>query len=249
MSDHQRARIRNALLDLVAEHGYPAVTVRQLASLAGVSTRSFYQHYSDKEGCLLCINRRIARRALGLIESSSSSSATREEKLRRAIFALLNEWSSDPRAPSTLLVEAYDAGPAAQKQACQAKKLIEAAMAGIFADAKDETRAPDWLAEGMAAAVIAIVRSRILTGRGSRLSEEGDRLAWWARSCHGAPATKFGKIRLASQQTLSSKPTRGGRAMPLDGELALLLSAATRLAETEKQSSITAQRIFRAAGV
>ena len=42
----QRARIHGAMVSLVSERGYSAVTVRELAGAAGVSTRAFYEHFA-----------------------------------------------------------------------------------------------------------------------------------------------------------------------------------------------------------
>ncbi|HET7589657.1 MAG TPA: helix-turn-helix domain-containing protein, partial [Solirubrobacterales bacterium] len=46
---HQRARIHSAMVELAADRGYKAVTVRDLARLAGVSSRAFYKHFNGKE--------------------------------------------------------------------------------------------------------------------------------------------------------------------------------------------------------
>lgn len=45
-----RAAIRNAALRLFAEHGHDAVTVRQIAAVAGVSPALVVHHFGSKEG-------------------------------------------------------------------------------------------------------------------------------------------------------------------------------------------------------
>lgn len=48
-----RAALAAATLRLAAEHGLSAVTVEQIASTAGVSYRTFFNHFSAKEEALL----------------------------------------------------------------------------------------------------------------------------------------------------------------------------------------------------
>ncbi len=48
-----RAALADATLRLAAEHGLPAITVEQIAAAAGVSYRTFFNHFSGKEEALL----------------------------------------------------------------------------------------------------------------------------------------------------------------------------------------------------
>jgi AcrR family transcriptional regulator len=49
----QRGRLICAVADCVAAKGYPATTVGDIVSLAGVSRKAFYEHFQDKEACFL----------------------------------------------------------------------------------------------------------------------------------------------------------------------------------------------------
>jgi AcrR family transcriptional regulator len=50
---NQRARLFAALVAVVAEKGYEATRVADLLELSGVSRSAFYEHFGDKEDCLL----------------------------------------------------------------------------------------------------------------------------------------------------------------------------------------------------
>jgi AcrR family transcriptional regulator len=50
---NQRARICGAMIEAVAEQGYPAVSVAGLCRLAGVSKRAYYELFANKEACLV----------------------------------------------------------------------------------------------------------------------------------------------------------------------------------------------------
>jgi AcrR family transcriptional regulator len=47
-----RARLREAALELYAEHGYDATTTAQIAERAGVTERTYFRHFADKREVL-----------------------------------------------------------------------------------------------------------------------------------------------------------------------------------------------------
>ena len=49
----QRARLLEAVGRAVAEKGYAAATIEDVVRGAGVSKKTFYEHFADKEGCFL----------------------------------------------------------------------------------------------------------------------------------------------------------------------------------------------------
>jgi AcrR family transcriptional regulator len=49
----QRGRLICAVADSVAAKGYPATSVADVIALAGVSRKTFYAHFEDKEACFL----------------------------------------------------------------------------------------------------------------------------------------------------------------------------------------------------
>lgn len=51
-----RMAMHRAALELVAEHGLSAVTAQMIAERAGVSTRTFFNHWVTKESAILGIN-------------------------------------------------------------------------------------------------------------------------------------------------------------------------------------------------
>ena len=49
----QRERLYEALIKAINERGFVATTISDLVAGAGVSRRSFYEHFENKEECLL----------------------------------------------------------------------------------------------------------------------------------------------------------------------------------------------------
>src|SRR6202142_4361465 len=58
----QRERLQKAMIELIAEKGYPAVRIVDLAKLAHVSQPTFYSLYTDKEDLFLSAYDAVAGR-------------------------------------------------------------------------------------------------------------------------------------------------------------------------------------------
>src|SRR5882724_2966928 len=53
IAQHQRERIFRGLAEVVAERGYPAVTVTDIVKRAKVARNTFYSNFSSKQDCFL----------------------------------------------------------------------------------------------------------------------------------------------------------------------------------------------------
>lgn len=53
MSELQRTRIVASALEILEELGYRGITVTQIAGRARLSRKTFYEHFEDREGCLI----------------------------------------------------------------------------------------------------------------------------------------------------------------------------------------------------
>ncbi len=50
--EDSRRRLVDAAIGLFAEHGFAATTVDEIAARAGVTARTFFRHFTDKEEVL-----------------------------------------------------------------------------------------------------------------------------------------------------------------------------------------------------
>jgi AcrR family transcriptional regulator len=264
VADHQRARIYGAMVEIVAEKGYDAVTVRELAQLAGVSTRTFYQRYPGKEECFLRVHDLIVRRILRRL-SSSQENVDKENvdnwctRVRLALGAFANELARDPQAARLLLVEAYAAGPAPLEQAQRANRTFSSRIAESFVGAPDGIAAPPLVVEGMVAGIVSVARARLLADQVEELNDLSDRLLDWALSYCSAAATKLAEIdwistprrpeaRLRPVPSSNAEREEDGAGTP-SGDLVLLLSAAAKLVDSNGHGGVTVRGILAAAGV
>jgi AcrR family transcriptional regulator len=247
VAEHQRTRIRRAMIEAVVERGYDAVTVRELARLAGVSTRAFYQHYASKQECLLDTHRLIVRRLLQRLSSSQVGARDGGESVELAFHALLDEWRRDPQAARLALVEAYAPGPVVLEQTRRANRAVEARIAEALDRAGGGVEMPPFLIEAVVAGTIGVARSRLLTDREGELSGLGVPLTQWALSYRSPVVAELHELDRGIAPRLPKAPQKGPT-LP-SGDLPLLLSAVGKLTAADGYESLTVQKVLAAAGV
>ena len=112
----QRARMLDAITRAVADKGYSRVTVGDVVGLAGVSRRTFYEQFKDKEDCFLAA---YATGTEALIKDMVAASlavgddADWREVLQVAIDSYVGGLAADPEFAKTFLVDVLGAGHAA----------------------------------------------------------------------------------------------------------------------------------------
>lgn len=108
----QERRLLIAMAQLVGRSGYGPTSIAQVIERAGVSRKTFYEFFPDKEACFLEAYRQISGSAVrALVDAGAglSGDARSEAQLARYL-ALLTE---DPNGSRAFIVEVLSAGPAA----------------------------------------------------------------------------------------------------------------------------------------
>ena len=111
----QRARMLEAITRAVAAKGYASVTVSDVVAGAGVSRRTFYEHFREREDCFLA-----AFSAAAEVVREEIARAIREldepgwrEVLRVALETYLRALATEPEVARVLKIDIFGAGPAA----------------------------------------------------------------------------------------------------------------------------------------
>ena len=115
-SASQRARMLDAVTRAVAHKGYASVTVGDVVSEAGVSRRTFYEQFKDKEDCFLAAYATGTEALIKeMVEASLSldQDADWRKVLQVAIDSYVGGLAADPEFARTFLVDVLGAGHAA----------------------------------------------------------------------------------------------------------------------------------------
>lgn len=86
--EDSRERLVDAALTLFAEQGYSAVTIDDIAARAGVSARTFFRHFPDKEEVLFADDDDLLPELLSAIRNANAR-MTAEEHMSVALSALV----------------------------------------------------------------------------------------------------------------------------------------------------------------
>lgn len=109
---HQRERIVAGLAEAVAERGYNAVTITQIAKSARVSKRAFYEQFESKEECFLAAFEIVVAHLRDLIEVAIEPIPDWPHRVVAGLRALLEFLAAEPVLARLCLVDSVTAGPA-----------------------------------------------------------------------------------------------------------------------------------------
>lgn len=137
----QRGRIVEAMVELVADKGYAATTVADVVGRAGVSRRTFYEQFPDKEACFLAAYDAGVEYVLGRIaeEAAEVPDGDWRAALRSNMRTYLEVLATEPAFAWSLHMEALGAGKAALERRAQ----VFAVFSNRTARAYDRARAED----------------------------------------------------------------------------------------------------------
>jgi AcrR family transcriptional regulator len=239
------------MIEIVAERGYGAVTVRDLAQLARISSRTFYQHFSGKEDCFLQTHELVVRRAAKRIIASQAGERDWQERLRLAFRAFARELARDPKAARLALIEVHTAGPQGRAQALWAKDIFAALIRESFDRAPDDVVVSPFVTKGLVTGIASVARSHVLWNEERDADDLGDELAQWMLCARDQVAGQSNlladKATTELPQTPSSKQEEESRSPAGDRDLILLATA--KLAAAEGHGNLTLSSIRIATGV
>ncbi len=107
-----RARILEAMARVVAERGYAGATIGDVVKAAGVSRRTFYEHFKDKDDCFVETYRTGCEN--GISEQAATVRALENPdwrtRLQVSLQTYLSHLADEPHFARVLLIEVLGAG-------------------------------------------------------------------------------------------------------------------------------------------
>jgi AcrR family transcriptional regulator/DNA-binding MarR family transcriptional regulator len=166
-----------AMVEEVAERSVANVSVAHVVAHSGVSRRTFYELFSDREDCFLAaFDDAITRIANEVIPAYEDGGRTQRahgwrEKIRAGLCALLQILDYDPGMGRLVIVETLGAGPKAlERRRCVLAQVITAVDEGRL-EAKQGDGPPPLTAEGVVGGVLAVLHGRLVEKNPGQLIE------------------------------------------------------------------------------
>jgi AcrR family transcriptional regulator len=180
----QRGRMLSAMAEAVAAKTYGGTTVADVVSGAGVSRKTFYEHFRDKEECFLAAFDTGVDLLLDAIMAAqpASDDPTWLDLMRARARAYLHTLASRPAFARTFLIEVFAAGPRALERRAQVLRRF----AQLFKDLHDEARrqfpdlppVPEAVYVAAVGAINELVSDFAREGRAAELPELEDTLLY-----------------------------------------------------------------------
>jgi AcrR family transcriptional regulator len=171
----QRTRLLEAVGRAVAEKGYAGATIDDIVRGAGVSKKTFYDHFSDKLDCFLAAYEAASDELLARLRQAQSSGDGWLDRTRAGVVAYLRWLAAEPALARVFLIEVAAAGPVAAER----RERIRDRYAEVLRELQDDARTdipalprlPDEIFHALVAAVDEVVVRRIRESGGADLPD------------------------------------------------------------------------------
>ncbi|MGH2841866.1 MAG: TetR/AcrR family transcriptional regulator [Solirubrobacteraceae bacterium] len=130
----QKHRLFDAAAEVFSRVGYAEASAEAISRQAGMSKATFYEHFANKEECLLALFEYASATLLeALMQASRGADRQFEERHRAGLRAILETIETHPTMAQAILVETVGAGP-------RVAELRDAALSGFAQVMYEETK-------------------------------------------------------------------------------------------------------------
>lgn len=179
MTESQRNRIHEAMVEVVSARGYPETRVVDVIKAAGVSRKTFYELFESKEDCFLATYDLLLENLIG--EASDAFELRPAdpwaERIAAALGALLGHLSEHPDEARFAIVEVLAAGPKALARRDAALRQFT----GFLESGRSQSSVdlPGITSVAVAGGINELLYSEILHGAVARLPSRLPDLMFW----------------------------------------------------------------------
>jgi AcrR family transcriptional regulator len=162
---NQRERILSAVAQAAAERGYAEMSVEAVIARAGVSRRTFYEHFKNKEDAFFAAYDAAVHEVVRHVRRAYLSEVTAQERLRAGIRAYLQFLAAGPELARMCIVEVLAAGPRVLARRNEAMRMFAEIIEDNIHELVPSCHRPALTAETIVGGIHEAVFNRILAGR------------------------------------------------------------------------------------
>lgn len=167
----QRARLLGGAIRVAGTRGYSGMTVTAVITHAGVSRKTFYDFFADRESCFVEALEIVLDRGLAGARRAYESADTWPEQLRAAFSWTLSSLAAFPDEARIVFVEALAAGPEALARRDAARAEYATFVEPGFTAAGRRQALPLLLPEAIVGGLGEVVSARIRDGQTAQLPQ------------------------------------------------------------------------------
>lgn len=168
-SPDPRRRILDALVETVARRGYDRTTLDRVLCVAEVAAPVFYEHFEDKQDCLLQAIDELIGQVECMVLERISTVAPWSEQIRLGLQTLLCALACNPDGARVAMVESLSAGTRAVERLRSAVALFVPILEEGRAHAASVEHLPPQASEAVVGGIASILHRRVLEGHTTEL--------------------------------------------------------------------------------
>jgi AcrR family transcriptional regulator len=179
VTESQRGRIIQSMIEAVAERGYRETRVVDVVEGAGVSRATFYDLFDDLEDCFLASYDFVSARLVDTVAAAFNESSTDPwaERIRRGMAALLELLADWPEGARFAIVEVLAAGPnALVRRDAVLRRLTEFIDAGR---AQSSIELPGITSVAIVGGIQELLYSEVIHGATAQLPARLPDITYW----------------------------------------------------------------------
>lgn len=157
-SQTHRDRLLAGMARVVADKGYPGSTIADVVREAGVSRRTFYEHFESRDECLIALFEAASKGALQVVQAAMDPARGWQSQVEQAMAAYLGCLASNPALLRTLFIEILGLGA----PGLAARRRVNESIVEFILNAINEPSAEPVLAPDMALAIVGGINELIL---------------------------------------------------------------------------------------
>ncbi len=165
---HQRERLLEAMVQAVSERGVVATTISDLVARAGISRRTFYEHFDNKEDCLLATYDTVVETEVQRLLGLAGAEVAWREQLEGIIRALFDAIAERPDAARLICVEMGASGEIGVQRWADGATRFELFISAGFERAPGTGTVPDPVARAVVGALRKIIYTRVREERSNK---------------------------------------------------------------------------------
>jgi AcrR family transcriptional regulator/DNA-binding MarR family transcriptional regulator len=150
-------------ISVVSELGYGQMSVARVTAGAGVSRRTFYDIFDDREDCYLAAFEDALARIVELLAPAYRDKRAWRDRVRAALGAFLWLLDEQPGLRALLFVDALKAGPRVLERRAEVLEHMSHVLHDGGLQARNGRQLPPLTGEGVVGAVFSVIHTRLLT--------------------------------------------------------------------------------------
>jgi AcrR family transcriptional regulator len=211
-AQHQRERLEEAMVTLVARDGFGAATLANLVGTAGVSKSTFYEHFADKEDCFLQTFDAITERVSLQVAEAFRRPGNYRERLIAGLSELVDRVLAEPAAARLVTIESLSLGAAGIAHREKAAAGFQAMVRRSFERSRSRTEVSDVVIRGIVAGIRDVIARQLRADTAEALPAMVTELADWALAYRRRPSAAIRAAMRAAAE--SPAPWAAGGSSP-----------------------------------